>query len=764
MAISGLTIVGRPFATWPATLQMTPEGLLDSGLTRFFTGIRVSNTSSLAWPATQIHISARGRRILAAAGIAVSDGWSSADGAAMNQTSIGEWIPLPAVPVNGVQWVFLKLDASGATPGVHLLELELRDPTAPTVTIKASAPLVVARTTCQGTRETFVSVCDRGTLTATLGAVTMDQELFRRALGKVRALAATAPPGMRSATETEQLRRRLSALLCGEESDVCSVLSALNTTRALPLVAPPGPVPATGTASLAILSDQAANLGDRTKITDGSVFSNHAVVIGNDAVINSAVTSGGNVQVGDRTRVQGDVTAGGTIIMNAGGGAVITGLQTQHAAVSSMTIPTKTVTPGTTNVTVNSGQGTAASPFVIAPGSYGTITVNSGNVISMSGGVYQAAQLIINADVTLNLNQTATSAIDFRVQTNLSFGDRFIINPGTTPAGVVAQFYSAQSTGEVHVGTDIGSFPLALTAPNGTIHVFSRTNVSGQLAGKTVTLEPDVGVGRVPVDDWLGSGSSGVEFLGYPSGVSYTVDYAGGFFGTTGPLAFGLVSWKALLASAMLQLDLAVPGAVTADLAATADAAVVGTVKAAALNAPTTAPSPPPPSTQAGSVDAAVASVRGNRALGAPLFTYLDASTGEANSAPIAALGGTFGTVGFMTNSDIDAALAAGGANLKVHKSGAGTGVTHGIISALLPVVARDDESGTLQFVNQLLIVPDPALPAAGGLVADLGDSGSLWVQTSSKKLVAMTHTVGSSGAVASRIQDVVNVLGIQLT
>ena len=53
MAIAGLTIVGRPFATWPATLQMTPEGLLDSGLTRFFTGVRVSNTSSQAWPATQ---------------------------------------------------------------------------------------------------------------------------------------------------------------------------------------------------------------------------------------------------------------------------------------------------------------------------------------------------------------------------------------------------------------------------------------------------------------------------------------------------------------------------------------------------------------------------------------------------------------------------------------------------------------------------------------------------------------------------------------
>ena len=192
---------------------------------------------------------------------------------------------------------------------------------------------------------------------------------------------------------------------------------------------------------------------------------------------------------------------------------------------------------------------------------------------------------------------------------------------------------------------------------------------------------------------------------------------------------------------------------------------MVGTVKASVLNAPSTAPSPPPPSTQAGSVDAAVATARGNRSLGSPLFAYLDAATGEPNASPIVALNGTFNSLGFMTNADIDAALAAGvQANLKVHKSGAGTGVTHGIISALVPVIPRDDETGTLQFVNQLLIVPDVAFQPAGGKVAGLGDSGALWVQTSTNKVVGMTHTVGSSGVVASRIQDVMNVLSIALS
>ena len=766
MALAGFVVTGRPFAVWPATLQVMPEGLLDAGFGRFFVGVRVTNSSAQAWPATEVRISVRGRRLLAAAGIAMSDGWSNGDAAAVSQTAPSEWVPMPVLAAAAVQLVFFKMDVSLATAGLHHLELELRDPTAPGTTLKTSVPLPIARTTCRGTQRTFVSSCDEGTLTAALSALTVDQEQFRRVLGRARGIAGTATPGTRTPAETERLRQRLQALLCGEESDVCDVMADLTTSCALPPVSPPGPIPAGGLAAVAVFSDQATTLADRVKILDGTLFSNHSVVIGNDAIINGDITSGGDVQIGDRTRVQGDVNAAGLIWMTQSGGAVITGEQNQHAPFTSMSIPTKTVTTGGTNVTVNSGQGTAASPFPINPGTYGTVTVNSNNVIALAAGVYQMAQFIINADVTVILNQTATP-IDVRVQTNLSFGDRLIVKPGTTPPGVVAQFYSNQSS-EVRVGTDIITFPMALTAPNGTIHVYSRTVLTGSLAGKFVTLEPDVGVSRVPADDWLGTGFSGVELLGYPTGVQYNVSYNGTFFGTGGPLAFGLVPWKALLANAMLQFDLALPGAVSAELVSTADEAVVGNVKTAVLNAPTTAPGTSPPSTQAGSVDAAVASVRGNRSLGSPVFTYLDAAVGEANTTPIGTLGGTINTPGtFLTNAEIDFIISHAGTapnELKVYKSGAGTGVTRGIISALLPVVARDDETGTLQFINQVLIMPDAAFPAASGKVAGPGDSGSIWLQTSSNKVVGMTHAVGSAGgAVVTRFQDIVNALQIQL-
>ena len=616
--------------------------------------------------------------------------------------------------------------------------------------------------------ETFTSTCDVGVLTTSVGALSVDQESYRRVLGRARLLAGAAPPGTRTPAETERLRLRVKGLLCGDESDVCDVLSDLNASCALPLPAPPGPPPATGLSSIAVLSDQATNIADRVMISNGSLWSNHLVNIANEGTVNADIVSGGDARIGDRTHVQGNVTAAGLIVMNPGGGATISGAQKQHAAFSSLTIPTKTVTPGATNVTVNSGQGTAASPFNFAPGSYNTVTINSNNVVALSGGVYQIGTLIVNADTTLILNQTGAAAIDLRVQTNLQLGDRLIVKPGTTPAGVVAQFYSNQGpTTEVRVGTDINPFPMALTVPNGTVRISSRTVITGSVAAKTVNFDPDVGVSRVPADAVVGSGVTTLEFLGYPTQLQYSVAYKDGFYGTVGPLALNQMPWKALIASAMIQLDLGLPGAIEAELVGTADQSVVATVKTSVLSAPTTAPSNPP-STQAGSVDAAVAAVRGNRALGPALFSYLDAAPGEVNPTPMGTAG-TIKTAGtFMTNADIDNLLLNPSANggLAVYKSGAGTGVTRGLISGLTPVVARDDESGTLYFVNQIVVVLDQNNRPAGDKIAGAGDSGALWLQVGTNKIVGMTHAIGSSGgnstAVISRIQDVVNALQIQ--
>ncbi len=169
--LTNASILGRLIAVWPATLQVMPEGILDTAFGRFFVGVRIQNAGAQTWPAAEVHISARGRRILAAAGIAISDGWSSADAAAVGQAAPGEWVPISALAAGANQLVFFKLDVTDAIPGVHTLDLELRDPTVPATLLRLSAPLSVARTNCHGAQRSFSTICDKGTLTASITGV-----------------------------------------------------------------------------------------------------------------------------------------------------------------------------------------------------------------------------------------------------------------------------------------------------------------------------------------------------------------------------------------------------------------------------------------------------------------------------------------------------------------------------------------------------------------------------------------------------------------
>jgi hypothetical protein len=752
------TIIGRPFALWPATLQVMPEGILDAGFGRFFVGVRIKNGSAAAWPAVEVRISARGRRMLAAAAISVADSLSVAEGAALAQTGTGDWVAIPALPAGAFQAVYFRIDVSLAPAGAHPLELELRDPTVPATRLRVQAMLPVARTTFHCAERLFTSACDRGALFASLTELSLDQELFRSALARVRAAAPVSSPGARTAAETRRLRDRWQALLCGEETDVCSVLDDLSTSCPLPTPAPGGPQPATGLAAFAVYSDLHSKVDLRTEVDGGDVGANQLVDLEADSMVDGDVVSGTDTQLDPRAWVVGNIRAAGVVRLTPGAAAA--GVIKQKAPFSAISLPTKTVSPGTTNVTVS-----ANTSKTVAPGAYGTLLFQQGSTVTLSTGTYQAAKLTVEANVVIILNEAA-GAVDLRLRDDLQFGNGVTIRQGTSAPGVLSQIYSNQTT-DVNIGTDCPLLRAAFSVPKGNIKLHARSNVVGSLVGSTVIVDPDCTITRFPVDQWLGTGQSGLELLGYPIGLEYTVAYKDGYLGTTGPLAFGAVPWKALLANAVLLHDLALPGAVKTDLGNLADRAVVGTVRAAVLNATATAPVTPPPPTQAGSVDAAAVDVRTERALGFPLFSYLDAATGEPNAAPIAALDGTIATSGlFLTNTEVSAILASAASDpdgLKVWKSGAGTGVTRGILSALLPVVARDDENGTLYFVNQLVIVPDPAAPPAGGQLARRGDSGSLWVQTRSGKILAMTHGLGSGGVLASRIQDVVNALQIQI-
>jgi hypothetical protein len=767
--LTGIKLVGVPFAVWPATMQVMPGGVADIAFGRFFVGVRLSNGGTPAWPITNARLSPRSRRQLVNAGFVIDDAWSIADLQAFDQQMTGEFVVVPALAASASRMIFFKMDATLAIPGVHDFEIELRDPAAPTVTVVARGALRAAQTKFDSHTLSFVSKADKGTVTASLADASFDLEALRRSIARARALFPPGPTSAGSAaSQLDRVRTQLSGFICGDNQDICAILSEINTFCAVPQPVNPPPVspPPGGSASgldgYAVFGDLAATLADRVNIT-GATGSNQSVKTGTDGVLTGDVLSGGDIVLADRETVTGALTAAGFV--RKPNTTTTPGPIREHATFFPLTIPTRTVTVGTNDVAVPSGT------KALLPGTFGNVTASTAGKATLTfvAGLYQMKSLSLSPDTTLSFDVSG-GLIEIRVSTLLAFGDRTIFNVTGGSGASRIQFYSDESD-EVRIGTDIPTFTGVVVVPKGTIHAFSRTTVHGSLLAKTVTIEPDVSVLQTaPLlgsgTSWLGIGASGLELIAYPTALDYTLDYKTGFFGQTGPLAFDGLAWKSLLANVNLVFNLVIGSALQASLGRTAGDLVVGSVKTAVLNATTTTPPAPPP-TQAGSVDAAALTLVGNRALGSPPFAVLDAQTGEANTAAISAHDGRITwNGGFLKNTEISSLIAGAPSNpqgLQVYKSGAVTGVTRGLLSGIIPVFKRQDPTGALNFVNQLSIVPDSTFPAADGQVAGSGDSGALWIHVQTGKAIALGHATGTTGgsAVASRIEDVVTALKI---
>ena len=757
--VAGLQLMGGPFAIWAGTMQAMPGGVLDAGFGRYFVGLRVVNGSAAAWPITSVRLSRRSRQQLVNAGIVIEDGWSVSDGLAFDQQVSGDRVVVPALPAGANQAVFFKMDASGAHPGVHDLEVELFDPAAPATVLTARAALRVARTAFDSQALSFVTTADKGTLTTSLATAGFDVEALRRALGQARsAFPGGAASDGSTTSQIERLRARLHDFVCGNTQDVCDIFSDITSFCALPQapVVPPA-VPA-GLDGFALFGALATNISDRLKVDFGNAGGNFNLQTGFDCAFAGDILVGCDVTLRDRSVVSGKARAGGVVKLV--GMAKVLGSITEHASYTTINIPTKTVSPGSTAVNVTTGT------KALAPGAYGVVSTTGSVTLSFVAGVYHLKRLVLGPDVKLTFDVSG-GVIDIRVQELLSFGDRaaFTVTGGAAAGRI--QFYSDESD-EVKVGANITTFTGSLSVPKGTIHVFSGTSVLGNLWASTLVTDSDVNVSLLqPGTSWLGTGASGLELLAYPTAFDYTLDYSVGYLGKNGPLAYDGLPWKSLFANVNLMFNLSLGGGLASSLASTAGSLVIGKVTTSVLNAAATAPSQNPPVTQTGSVDAATLSLAGNRALGSSPFGLLDVQTGEANAQAISGLNGRITLPGsYLKNTEITAILAAAAtdpAGLQVYKSGAGTGVTRGLLSALLPVFKRTDPGGALHFLNQLSIVPDPSFTTVDSQVASAGDSGALWIHARTGKLIALGHATGSAGsAIASRIEDVVTTLKVQ--
>jgi hypothetical protein len=268
------------------------------------------------------------------------------------------------------------------------------------------------------------------------------------------------------------------------------------------------------------------------------------------------------------------------------------------------------------------------------------------------------------------------------------------------------------------------------------------------------------GSGTGSDDPWTGKGGTGMEIVCIPTLVDYRVDYRSPFAGQYGPIPFDDPWWKVVLAIIAIILALGAAASAAADLANGSNDVVIGEVTRSVLD---------------NLVDAAVVRLNGNRSLTGAIFSYLDAATGEQNTVPLVGLGGLIDTPGtIMTNAEITAAIAAfnanptdptAAANVRVFKSGARTGLTFGRLSSVGPSTRDDDDDGVADrtFQNQVIIVADPTMPNG---VSDSGDSGSLWIHTSTLSVVALNHAGNRTAntAIASRIEDVMSAMGVRFS
>ncbi|MGO8926414.1 MAG: hypothetical protein ACLQU3_05925 [Limisphaerales bacterium] len=287
---------------------------------------------------------------------------------------------------------------------------------------------------------------------------------------------------------------------------------------------------------------------------------------------------------------------------------------------------------------------------------------------------------------------------------------------------------------------------------------------------------------------WVGVGGSGVGIFAWPTLVEYRVDYNQAFPGQYGPIPFDDPWWKLLLILIAIILSIAAAVSAMFDLADKSDSVVIGPVGRAVLNAFDSMSSAQaalqgsPPGSLPGTVDCAVVQLNGKRGLTSEFFSYMDASSNEMNTTPIVALGGNIDTTGAtLTNDQIEQLFqnladnpgdATAAAALKLFKSGARSGITHGILTALTPVFQRgpEEDGSTIFMVNQLTIFFDPAAPEK---ICMGGDSGSLWMQSSPPfAIVALNHAGGDATvngitqtdgeAGACRIEDVMTAMNIR--
>lgn len=231
----------------------------------------------------------------------------------------------------------------------------------------------------------------------------------------------------------------------------------------------------------AVYSTQQTYIRNNVTVENGLVGGAGTTDIGVGVDISGDVESVGAIHIANNTEIDGNVISAAAINFDDQNTVTISGDTIPFGSVTPKSIPTRTVAYGGETVTVYGGQ-----TRVLAPGQYASLEAFDGAHVVLSAGDYRFGSFIFQAgNGTLDVDTNGgTARID--VQNEMRFGDRNQI--GLSGNGFM-EFYTNYS-GQVKIGTDSVMYG-SVTAPNGQIYVFSRSEVHGSLGGKQVYVDTD---------------------------------------------------------------------------------------------------------------------------------------------------------------------------------------------------------------------------------------------------------------------------------
>lgn len=233
--------------------------------------------------------------------------------------------------------------------------------------------------------------------------------------------------------------------------------------------------------NFALYSLEKTHVADSSQfIGGGAVGSNTLVEVNSTAKVYGNVVSGGNVTLHTTSEIYGDVLANGSV--NRDTAVKVTGTVTESAGVGTISIPTLTVTAGTTDKTFSSGSNT------LLPGQYRNLVVQGNATLHFLPGIYTFNNFTLQPDAHIIFDVAMAQNLEIKAAGEFIVSDRATMQFATTGYAPSVKIYTNDpNTISIGVNSKIAGL---LYAPYALVSVYSYTQCNGAIYAKQIKIEP----------------------------------------------------------------------------------------------------------------------------------------------------------------------------------------------------------------------------------------------------------------------------------